>query len=396
MVKNRLITPEGTKDYLFEEAMVRKQIEQTLRGLYEHHGFYEVVTPSLEFLDVFQVEGHSMPIEYMYKLTDNKGRLLVLRPDSTMPIARLKATRLKDVKLPIRLYYNQAVYSTTRSMSGRSDEIMQAGVELIGDSTLKADLEVIITAIQTLMKCKQNTFRMEIGHIGIFNTLINALQIDEETKEEIRLLIESKNYPALNDMLDKLGNHHEISVIKQLPRLFGGKEVFQKAQAIINDEKTIAILNYLETIYDNLQKLDLQDQIIVDLGIVNRADYYTGVVFKGYIEGHGEEVLSGGRYDSLLAKFGEDIGAIGFAINIDAVAKASLMREKPLLDTPKVIVFAKQGYEIEGIRYLDSISREMKCEYSIYNTLDQTIEYAKARGIKRVDIISDSIQTIEI
>ncbi|WMJ23637.1 ATP phosphoribosyltransferase regulatory subunit [Paludicola sp. MB14-C6] len=396
MVKNRLITPEGTKDYLFEEAMVRNNIEHKLRQLYEHHGFYEVVTPSLEFLDVFQVEGHSIPLEYMYKLTDHKGRLMVLRPDSTMPIARLMATRLKGAKLPLRLYYNQAVHFTTRSMSGRSDEIMQAGIELIGQSSLKADLEVISTAIQSFVQCNQHTFRIEIGHIGIFNTLMNSLHIPEEIKEEIRLLIESKNYPALNDLLDKLGNQYEVSVIKQLPRLFGGKEVFKKAASLINDNATIEILNYLETIYDNLLELNLQDKITVDLGIVNRADYYTGVVFKGYIEGHGEEVLSGGRYDSLLSKFGEDMGAIGFAINIDAVAKASINERKPIIPIAKVIVYAEEGYEMKGIRYLEQISKDIKCEYSIFETLEETIIYAKERCINRIDIVSDQIKTIEI
>lgn len=396
MSKNRLITPEGTKDYLYEEAMARKSVELKLRELYEHHGFYEVVTPGLEFLDVFNVKGHSIPIEYMYKLVDTKGRLMVLRPDSTMPIARLIATRLKGEEMPIRLYYNQAVYSTTRLMSGQSDEIMQTGIELIGKSSLKADLEVITTAIQSLLKCNQKTFRLEIGHIGIFNTLVNSLNINDETKEQIRLFIESKNYPALNDLLDSLGDSYEVSVIKQLPRLFGGKNVFKKAMEIINDKETISILNYLEKIYINLQKLGFSDKITVDLGIVNRTDYYTGVVFKGYIEGLGEEVLSGGRYDSLLSKFGEDIGAIGFAINVDAVTKALLKESKPIINKANIIIFSEQGYEIDGIRYLQELSKEEICEHSIFDTLEETKQYANKKGINKIIVVSNSVKTIDL
>lgn len=394
--KNRLITPEGTKDYLYEEAMTRKSVEMKLRELYEHRGFYEVVTPGLEFLDVFNVKGHSIPIEYMYKLVDTKGRLMVLRPDSTMPIARLIATRLKSEQLPIRLYYNQAVYSATRSMSGRSDEIMQTGIELIGKSSLKADLEVITTAMQALLKCNQKTFRLEIGHIGIFNTLVNALNIDDEIKEQIRLFIESKNYPALNDLLDSLGDSYEVSVIKQLPRLFGDKNVFKKAAAIINDKETIAILNYLEKIYENLQKLGLSDRITVDLGIVNRTDYYTGVVFKGYIEGWGEEVLSGGRYNSLISQFGKDVGAIGFAINVDAVAKALLKEYKPPIIPASVIVFCEEGYEIEGIRYLQELSEQTICEFSIFDTLEETKQYAIAKDIVKIAIVGKEVETIKL
>jgi len=395
-MKNRLITPEGTKDFLYEEAITRKNVEQKLKVLYEHRGFFEVVTPSLEFLDVFNLKGHSIPTEYMYKLTDNKGRLMVLRPDSTMPIARLIATRLKGEKLPLRLYYNQSVHLTARSTSGRSDETKQVGIELIGKNSLKADLEVITTATQSLVECGQDTYRLEIGHIGIFNTLVNALNTSDDNKEEIRILIESKNYPALNDLLDKLGDSYEINVIKQLPRLFGGKDVFKKASEIIRDKATIEILKYLETIYDNLLKLGLSEKITVDLGIVNRTDYYTGVVFKGYIEGHGEEVLSGGRYDSLISKFGEDTPAIGFAINVDAVAKALLQTEKPIIAVAKILVFAQDGYEIEGIKHFQKLSSKTICEFSIFDTLDETKAYASEKGISKIDVVSEKIVTINV
>lgn len=394
MSKNLLITPEGTKDYLFEEAITRKAVAQKLSNLFEHRGFYEVITPSLEFLDVFNVKGHGIPIEDMFKLSDSKGRLMVMRPDSTMPIARLASTRLKGSTLPLRLYYNQSVYSTTRQMSGRSDEIMQTGIELIGKSSLKADLEVISTAVTALLSCKQDTFRLEIGHIGIFNTVINSLDIEDELKEKVRILIESKNYPALNDLLDNLGSCYETNVIKQLPRLFGGKEVFKKAAELINDSETIEILSYLENLYNNLKKLGLSDKITVDLGIVNRTDYYTGVVFKGYIEGHGEAVLSGGRYDSLLGRFGKDIGAIGFAINVDAVSRAVLTENKAQTKPVQVLVFSEDGYEIEGLRHIADISQSKVCEYSVHDTLAEAEEYAKQRGIIEVDVVSDTINTI--
>ena len=126
MTQNRLITPEGTKDYLFEEAVLRRNIENKLRDAFAFRGYHEVVTPALEFLDVFTTSENGMPIEQMYKLSDAKGRLMVLRPDSTMPIARLCATRLKNEKLPLRLYYNQPVYSVTPSLRGRSDEMLQS------------------------------------------------------------------------------------------------------------------------------------------------------------------------------------------------------------------------------------------------------------------------------
>ena len=132
MRKYDLITPEGTKDFLFEECLVRHETEAKLYDIFKSKGYYELTTPALEFYDVFQTESGHYPQERLYKLTDSKGRLLVMRPESTMPIARVIATRLRDASLPIRLFYNQSVYRFESALKGRSNEIVQAGIELIG------------------------------------------------------------------------------------------------------------------------------------------------------------------------------------------------------------------------------------------------------------------------
>ena len=130
---------------------------------YTHlRGFQEVITPGLEFFDIFSLECAGIPQESMYKLTDHKGRLLVLRPDSTLPIARMTATRLQNEKRPLRLYYTQTVYRNNPSLMGRSDEVMQTGIELLGASGKRADLEVIVTAVEALSRCVPD-FRMELG-----------------------------------------------------------------------------------------------------------------------------------------------------------------------------------------------------------------------------------------
>ncbi len=386
MLKNQLITPEGTKDDLFEEASVCRRIAQRLCGLFEKRGFAEVVTPGLEFLDVFSVEGHSIPTEYMFKLTDPKGRLLVIRPDSTLPIARLCATRLKGELLPLRLYYNQAVYSSNPALRGRSDEVKQAGVELIGVQSKLADLEILSLALKSLEELGSPSFRLEIGHIGFFNILADSLCLDAAAREELRLLIEVKNYPAVGDILDRFSGRKEALILKQLPRLFGGEEVFRQASALIENSEAAPILSYLQQLYESLQKLGLGDQVSVDLGIVNRTDYYTGVVFKGYLEGYGEPILSGGRYDRLLASFGEEAPAIGFAVHIDAAAR-TLMREQEVRIPPaERLIFAEPGREMEAIHYLNELtSQGVKAELSLFSTWEESLEYAEKRGISRLE-----------
>ena len=114
---------------LFEDCVAMHTVENKLTALFSGLGYHEVQTPGLEFYDVLRSGNAGFPVENMFKLTDAKGRLMVLRPDSTMPIARMTSTRLQNAALPIRLYYNQKVYRCNPSFSGHSNEVMQVGVE---------------------------------------------------------------------------------------------------------------------------------------------------------------------------------------------------------------------------------------------------------------------------
>ena len=389
MKKYDLITPEGTKDLLLEECIVRRNIECSLHKLFKSRGYCEMITPGLEFYDVFSLNSHYFPQENLYKLTDGKGRLLVLRPDSTMPIARVVATRLKDAMLPLRIYYNQTVYRTEPALRGRSDEIAQTGIELIGSQLKIADLEVISTAISSL-KSFGMKFSLELGHIGIFKELVSRLEISADVKEQIRGLIETKNFPALNDLLDSLGNSPAIIALKKLPGLFGGAEVFEKAQQLMPDEKISGILEELKAVYTDAAEICGSDgEITVDLGLVNKTDYYTGIIIKGYLQGHGREVISGGRYDKLISEFGYDVPAIGFAVNVDAVAKV-LAKSGEISELPcaDVIVYAESGYEADAFKAAQKLRDEgAVVENALFDDLETVRDYAKEKGIPKVMII---------
>lgn len=386
-----LITPEGTKDLLFGECIIRRNIETSLHKIFRSRGYSEMITPGLEFYDVFNLNSRYFPQENLYKLTDSKGRLLVIRPDSTMPIARVVATRLKDATLPLRLYYNQAVYRTEPALKGRSDEIVQTGIELIGSQLKIADLEVISTAVSSL-KSFGMKFSLELGHIGIFKALVSKLEISDAKKEEIRQLIETKNFPALNDLLDSIGNNSVTDALKKLPGLFGGAEIFEKAEQLMPDENIKKILDELKQIYKDAAELCGEDgEITVDLGVVNKTDYYTGIIIKGYLSGHGREVLSGGRYDKLISEFGYDIPAVGFAVNVDAVAKVLTkngMRAK--VKPADIIVYAETGFEVKAIKAAEKLRSEgYIVENALYEDLETVREYAKEMKISKLVIVDN-------
>ena len=392
MKKFDLITPEGTRDIILEDCAARRQVEEKLYNIFKSGGYREVVTPGLEFFDVFNLNSIYFPQESMYKLVDNKLRLMVVRPDSTMPIARMTATRLREQELPIRLCYSQSVYRSKPSMRGRSDEIRQTGIELIGSASKRAELEILSNALEVLSSFQTEGFRLELGHIGFFKAMIEKLDCDSDTAENIRSLIEVKNYPALNDLLDTVGDSEAARALKQLPRLFGGEEVFEEAAKLYSDPQADAVLAELKETYERANALGYKGMITIDLGLVNRMDYYTGTVIKGYIEGCGDAVLSGGRYDKLLSEFGYDVPAAGFAVNVDAVARAEMkkidFRPKPV----DVIVFGTDGHETDAAVHCSKlISEGLTAETAVFDIIEEVRAYAAKKKIGRIDIVSDTI-----
>ena len=320
-----------------------------------------------------------------------------MRPDSTVPIARMTATRLQNQPKPIRLYYTQQVYRNTPGLGGKSDEEMQSGIELIGAKGLRADLEVIVTAIEALSKCVSD-FRIELGHAGFFKAIAAQLPVEEDVIEDIRLSIEAKNYPLLDTILDKLEPSKAVDAMRNLPRLFGGQEIFAEAEAYCMDEQSAATLSYLKALFDDLCELNLGDKVMVDLGLVQRNDYYTDIVFSAYVEDCGDAVLSGGRYDNLLASFDAPMPAIGFAINVDALTQVLIECGRgPKTPNVEILVHGDEGYEIRALRHMsDMVEFGNCCENSVFETREEAIRYAKEKKIPRIDFVNEQIETIKL
>jgi len=390
------VTPEGTKDILFEECLAQREVSARLERVFRMRGYNEVITPGIEYYDVFDLADAAIPQYEMYKSTDNKGRLIVFRPDLTLPIARLTATRLQAMEKPVRLYYNQPVYRNRKDLSGSRDESTQAGIELLGASGLRADLEVITAAVDALSACVEN-FRLEIGNARFFKALADELPISEDQKEDIRLTIESKNYAVLGDMMDALEPSPYTEAIRKLPRLFGREEVFTEAEGFCSGHPVLAeTLQYMRTLYNALVQLGLRDRLMVDFGLVQRNAYYTGVVFSAYVENYGGAVLMGGRYDNLLKQFDAPMPAVGFAAEVDALAALLLENDEnaPKAPTPEVLIWSAAGREIEAQLLLRQLTAEGKvCEAAVQDTEEAARAYAARRSIPRV-IVVGSEETI--
>ena len=386
-----LLTPEGTRDLLFDECIAKRIIEERIRKIFTDYGYSEVVTPGLEFYDVFNGKVRYFPQETMYKLVDGKNRMMVLRPDSTMPIARLVATRLREEPLPLKLFYNQSIFMVNPKNSGRDDEFAQSGIEILGGNRKAADYEALVIAVQALSACDDNgsdSFRLEIGESSIFRLLIAQLDVDDEKSELIQSLIETKNYPALNDALSSFDGA-AADALRALPTLFGGAEVFEQAEKYMNTAELKEKLSSLREIYDGLKAAGI-DEIKVDLGLVHKRNYYTGIIFRGYVEGYGLPVLSGGRYDTLIGDFGRSVPAVGFAVNVEAAAKVMLKNsDTSLTVAPDVLVYAESGAEVDGLRHCAELIKQGSTVLnSVFDTREAAASYAKSKGIRRMDIVT--------
>ncbi len=376
MNRYAISTPEGTRDRLFGATRLFRQNEKRIRNLFEERGFDEVITPSVEYYDVFTQAQSSLGLERMYKITDRNGRLLVLRPDNTTPIARVVSTKLNEDALPLRLYYMQKVHRASSFHRGHSTEVMQGGVELMGASGMMADLDILTCAFEALEAVGGNNFRIELGHAGIYRALIRSLDIDREEAENIRRLIENKTYAALRDALEPFKDQEAYHALLAMPTLFGGSDVLDEVKNLTSNQKVLAATAYLKELMDAIAAAGFADNVMIDLGLVHGMDYYTGMMFCGYMGGAGSMVLQGGRYDHLCGHFGKDIPATGFAIDIDALSGTVELASETAVSE---LVFTDAANLRKALTYIHESNKT--AELAPCDTVEDAIAVAEKKNI---------------
>ena len=354
-------SPEGVQDCLPQECYLKKEIEQNLRAEFIRHGYSEVETPAFEYYDVFASGVGSYLQESLIKFFDPKGRILVLKPDLTVPIARMFSVHGGEA-IPGRLFYIQNAYSSELSAYGRSSEYTQAGIELIGEKSYGADAEVIALAVRALLTAGLKNFKIDIGQVAFFKALIADENLDEGAVDAIRHQIDHKNMFELENLLASSQIRPEARErLLKLPVLYGGEEVLSEAAMAGGGPACEAALENLRNVFGQLCAYGLRDYISIDLGMLHDIGYYSGIIFRGLSPGIGFPVLSGGRYDHLLAEFGSDLPATGFAMGIKRVMIA--MEKQGLLQgyyRTDMVVGTDEASRTEAYRYCERKRAEGK------------------------------------
>lgn len=382
-------TPEGFRDIYRDECLKRNHVLTKLIGIIQSYGYDQIETPTVEFFDIFGTDIGTTPSKELYKFFDRDGNTVVLRPDFTPSVARAASTYFTDVKKPLRLYYQGKTFVNNQSLRGRLRESTQLGGELIGDSSMDADAEVIALVCNIFRSVGINEFKISLTHSDFFKSLINESNLTEEDEIRLRDLISNRNYFGLEEYLE------ERNLEKDLKNLFllMGPDYLRKdstEDAIQLASKYPSIqrdLLYLKELIERLDYYGVSQYVALDLGTISSFRYYTGIIFSGFTFGSGEPLVKGGRYDSLLSNFGKQTPAIGFGFDIDELIQAltrqdiDLMphRERTVIvydDKSRIKAISRALGIREGGRICelycssDSTDTQLKKEYPDYTIID--------------------------
>ena len=333
MKDQMLHTPDGVRDIYNGECKQKLLLQDRLHAVLERYG--DIQTPTFEFFNIFGKEIGTTPSRDLYKFFDKDGETLVLRPDFTPSIARSAVKYFSEDDIPVKLCYMGNTFINSSSYQGRLKETTQCGVELIGDGTVAADAEILAMVVDSLKASGLKEFQISVGHASFFAGLVQSAGLNEEEIHELRELLNNKNFFGVEEFLETLDLNENLKKLFELLGSFETKEEeIAKAKELAASYPVIlSAITDLETLSEYLKLYGIEKYISFELGIISNYQYYTGIIFYGYTFGTGEPIVKGGRYDSLLASFGKDAPAIGFAIVVDQLL-AAIQRQKITLTAP--------------------------------------------------------------
>jgi ATP phosphoribosyltransferase regulatory subunit len=377
--------PHGVQDRFLVQAARRRQAESALRRCFARWGYQEVIPPTFEYYENLAVGASAGLQEAMYRFIDRRGRTLALRADFTPQIARMAATKLFDQPMPLRCCYVGSVFRYEEPQAGRKREFTQAGVELIGADTAAADAEVVALAAAAMETLEIEDLQINLGQMAFFRAVTGDLS--PQALGSIREALDRKNSTRLAAALHQAGiagPRRELLV--SLPDLIGGPAVLDQARALSEDldaPEAIAALDRLAAIYRLLQAFGVAGRVILDLAEVRGMEYYTGITFRGIAPGLGWAIVSGGRYNDLIARFGRPLAAVGFGLGIERALLVQNRRAGPALGVPHLLV---SGCHHAACASLVGHLRRLGCcvEMDLLG-LDaaRLAEHARLRGVPR-------------
>ena len=341
-----------------------------LRALYQRYGYAPFKMSKFEEYDLYVENKDFLVGDGVITFNDTDGKLLALKPDVTLSI--IKNTKDESKALTSKVYYNENVYRISKN-THTFKEIMQTGLECVGDIDVYATTEVVLLAVKSLEAVSED-YVLDLSHLGILSSLVDPLCVSQADKKKIIRCIGEKNIHGLKALCASVGISESVrEKLCSLISAYGKPSVvLPKLRELHLGAEAEKAIDELEVITNSLKKVGYGDRVNIDFSVVNDMSYYSGIFFRGFVQGIPEGILSGGRYDKLMKKMGRKAGAIGFAVYLDMLERLDVHENEYDADilllyedgtdvcelTHAVTVLAKNGTRVlaqktipDGFRY---------------------------------------------
>ncbi len=400
-VAPEVMLPKGVKDFLPNKAAKIEYLTQTLRQVFSRWGFRPIIPPALEYLHVLERGLGEGLREKAFRFDDRQsGKLAAFPPDITPQVARIVATRMRETPLPLRLSYSGRVLRHTEQQMGKDREIFQAGVEMIGLASPEADAEMIAMAIESFKALGAEEFTVDIGQVEFFRGVMADCPLPEAQAREAQAAIARKDSSGLQALLEQTPlNDRAREEMLALPRLFGGREVLDKAAKIVNNDRSKRALDNLSQVLDILTVYGVEKHVTLDLGELRGLDYHTGIIFQGFLTGIGRAVCSGGRYDNLTGRYGFPAPATGFTFNLlNLLFALDKDLEQVAGQNTDVLIF-QSGANKQPAQLIARALREQGLSAArdiIPRSLEGTLDYARKMHFRFVMIVGNQDEDVQL
>ena len=300
-------TPSGTRDVLPDEMRELRAITEAIHEVFSARGYGEIATPALEYEQVL-VRGDAAAADPAYKLFDERGDVMVLRSDMTIPIARVVASRYPSAEPPLRFCYFAHAYRSVQPQRGQTREVRQAGIELVGAPGPEGTAEALAVLCESLQAAGLENWRIGIGDASLYPRLLDRIGVPDGARAQILHELVTRDYVGLEREVERFG----ASELLEVPQRRGGPEILDTPETA-----------QLAAVHALLPE-EVSARLIFDLGLTRSLGYYTGAVFEVYDAALGTPIGGGGRYDDLLGRFGRELPAAGWALDVERLHAAKV------------------------------------------------------------------------
>ena len=312
--------PPGTRDVLPDEMRELRALSGSLHATFDRAGFGEVWTPAIEYEDVLR-RGDERVAGAGFRLFDDRGHVLALRSDATIPIARLVANRYAGETGPLRLCYFAHAYRSVERGSGQAREFLQGGVELIGVGGAEGDADVIALIVEALSEAGLRRHRIGLGDGMLYRALLAEAGVSDNDAQPLLESLWRRDLVGLEARVERLGlGPAARDALVGVPALRGGSDVLGKVAGPAAEN--------LRAVHELLAERGAADRVIFDLGLLRDLGYYTGTIFEVYDPAVAFALGGGGRYDELLGRFGQPRPACGAGLDVQRVHVAQIEEER--------------------------------------------------------------------